>query len=144
MSTAFAGRPDLGKGLLARQCITPPLMVYRCARGDLICMQFDDQQKFHKRAVLLFDIGAALTVHGDSTVVLLPQPVETHHKVVRAGAGGRDYLLAANFGSKEAELKLAYEAARRDVLSGPLPVSTERSQSIRLMPGETSLLMFER
>lgn len=107
-------------------------------------MQFDDQQKFHERAVLLFDIGAALTVDGESTAVLLPQPVETHYKVVRAGAGGRDYLLGANFGSKEAELKLPYEAARGDVLSGPLHGSTERSQSSRLMPGETSLLMFER
>ena len=112
---------------------------------DLICMQFDDQQKFHERDVLLFDIGAALTVDGESTAVLLSQPDETQLKVVRvAGADGREYLLAANFGSKETEWKLPDEAARGDVLGGPMPVSTGRSQSIRLMPGETSLLMFER
>ena len=109
---------------------------------DLVCLSYDDRQKFCEQNALLYDIGAAVAVDGDPQATLVSQTRAEQKIVEVTGFDGRKYLLVANFGFNKAQLGLPAEATRAEVLSGPKPEAAAYGATIDLAPGQAGLLRF--
>lgn len=107
---------------------------------DLVCLPYDNQQKFYEEDSLLYDIGAAVVIDGESQAALLSAPDAAEKVIEVTGADGQKYLLAANFGPLQVKLALPGEALKAEVLSGPKPEPTASGLAVELASGEAALL----